>query len=92
MIHNKITKAGFQGAKEDGGLEMDYQDACDLLAHPAWRRYWGRKLKAIRDDLSKELETLKSCDVIEFKQRQAKIELLDEIVRIPEIDVKNLRR
>lgn len=91
MIRNTITKAGFQGQRDDGGLELDYQDACDLLAHPAWRRYFVRKLLAKRDELKEELSTLESCDVIEFKKLQAKISLIGELVRIPEIDVKNLQ-
>jgi hypothetical protein len=92
MIRNTITKAGFQGQSDDGGLELDYQDACDLLAAPAWRRYFVRKLLAKRDSLKEDLAELDSCDVVEFKKRQAQIALIGDLVKIPEIDVKNLRR
>ncbi|MEI7532860.1 MAG: hypothetical protein WCK57_00690 [Verrucomicrobiae bacterium] len=91
MIRNIITKDGFQGERNDGGLEMDYNDACELLASSAWKRYFVRKLVARRDALKDELAALESNDIGEFKKRQAQISLIGEIILIPEIDAKNLR-
>jgi hypothetical protein len=90
MIRNVTTKHGTRQEAEVG-TETDYNDACDLVASPAWTRYFLRKVAERRADLGKSLETLDSNDIAEFKKIQAKIEAIDEILKIPTIDIKNLR-
>ena len=91
FIHHTHNKNGFVDERGPN-LEQDYEDACVLLSVPAWNRYWIRKLNEKRNLLSKGFESVESNDISEFKKIQAKIELLDEIIRIPAIDVKNLRK
>lgn len=91
MEHVTITKDGV-GETKCEGPKADFHDANALLANPAWHRYFVRKLKARREGVSKELETLPSMDIIDFKVRQARIELLDELMGMPELDVKNLSK
>ena len=91
MIRNVTTKHGTT-VEVEAGRETDYNDACDLVASPAWKRYFLRKVAARRADLCKELVTLDSSDVTEFKKRQAKIEMIDELISIPDVDVRNLRQ
>ena len=89
MIRNVTTKAGTV-REVIPGTEQDYADASFLLASQEWHRYWLRKVEGFRQAIEQELVDLDSCDVIEFKKRQAKIEVLKEIVKIPHIDVANL--
>jgi hypothetical protein len=89
MIRNVTTKAGTV-REVIPGTEQDYSDASFLLASAEWHRYWLRKVEAFRKAIEQELVDLDSCDVVEFKKRQAKIEVLKEIVKIPNIDVANL--
>lgn len=91
MIRNVTTKNGTRQEAEQG-TETDYNDACDLLASPAWRRYFLRKAGARRDELVKELVALESQDLADYKRIQAKIEMIDDLIRIPDVDFKNLRK
>ena len=91
MIRNVTTKSGTT-VEPEAGKETDYNDACDLVASAGWKRYFTTRVRERRNDLVQELVALSSRDAIDFKAIQAKIEIIDDILRIPEIDIRNLRK